>query len=200
MKYLFTLLMLACLLSPNFSKAQVKPSGPGTNLLPAPGPEPCETGDCGGGGGGGPQITGGIVFENNNQITDPTGDVLWLGYANNGYATGRSSVAGDLWFHYQNKTTTFSAFGGANTNDEVRSVVIRGAVNGVTFEFYDNSGGSKSDDWVSITFKQALPTNFSYYLSTLENSYEDAYAKVTFHYVNGLDGKVSLAKMYPIVL
>ncbi|MDN3548791.1 hypothetical protein [Mucilaginibacter aquaedulcis] len=76
-------------------------------------------------------------------------------------------------------------------NDEARSMALQGVTAGRTIQLYDSPDGSKSDDWVEILIKQDIHSFDLYELDTFEQSYEDAYVKVTYHAHNGLDGKVS---------
>jgi phosphatidylserine/phosphatidylglycerophosphate/cardiolipin synthase-like enzyme len=77
-------------------------------------------------------------------------------------------------------------------NDDARSMVLYDFPPDKVIFVYDDSGGSKSDDWTLIvpkrTIKQAT-------ISSFQTSYENADVRVCAHYVNGLDGKVSRVRI-----
>lgn len=91
-------------------------------------------------------------------------------------------------------------------NDEARSLAIRsdqGAYNlpvksRTKILLYDNPDGKTNDDWLEIVVKKqpkGIYPGDAYCISTLEKSYEDDYVKVVYNRDNGLNGKVSHAKV-----
>lgn len=113
----------------------------------------------------------------------------WL-FSNNGpsYYVAFLELSANTGQGFNQNLTTLN--GGAY-NDEARSAIFSGQVGGRTFKFFDSPSGSTSDDWTQVTFLKDIPANNSYYLWTFEANYEDDYVWVTYHHVNGLDGKVS---------
>lgn len=73
-------------------------------------------------------------------------------------------------------------------DDEVRSLTLYDVPAGSVLRLYDSSDGSRDDDWMEIIVKSRISKR---YLNTLEQSFEDAYLRVTYFSHNGLDGKVS---------
>jgi len=76
--------------------------------------------------------------------------------------------------------------------DEIRSVSLSGFRQGQYIYFYDSPTGNPTDDYCKIYVKSHLS---NYKIGTLEHSYSDSYVEVTFHHVNGLDGKVSAIEL-----
>lgn len=73
-------------------------------------------------------------------------------------------------------------------NDEARSLILHDVPGGRVIRLYDSPSGATDDDWVQIRVLQPVT---SYTIPTFENSFEDAFVRVTYHPDNGLDGKVS---------
>lgn len=90
-----------------------------------------------------------------------------------------------------NKTLRFKS-SGACDNDEARSLTMTMVPPGVVLELYDHPDCGTSDDWVSIETERAV---FRRTIDSLETSFADEDVTVTFHRKNGLDGKVSCAKV-----
>lgn len=74
-------------------------------------------------------------------------------------------------------------------NDEARSVQLSNVRPGAVIRFFDNSGGSTSDDWTEIRVHSRTPNN--YCIPTFEASYSTNFVTVTHHHHNGIDGKIS---------
>lgn len=75
------------------------------------------------------------------------------------------------------------------SNDEARSLVLLAAKPNLQIRLFDSPEAELSDDWVKVFVKQETGV---YCLPSLERTYEDEVVQVTYHHVNGLDGKVSL--------
>jgi phosphatidylserine/phosphatidylglycerophosphate/cardiolipin synthase-like enzyme len=74
-------------------------------------------------------------------------------------------------------------------NDEGRSVLLHDIPAGKVFRFYDDPNGAyQDDDWTEIVVKRAVSRK---YVSSFEQSWEDADLRVISHRDNGLDGKLS---------
>jgi hypothetical protein len=78
-------------------------------------------------------------------------------------------------------------------NDEARSAKFLEAKAGTTVAVYDDPNGGTGDDYTSIYVKKNIQT--PRVVGTFEANYEDEYLKVTFTRKNGLDGKVSSARI-----
>lgn len=75
------------------------------------------------------------------------------------------------------------------TNDEVRSVLLLDMEAGQKLTVYNHSAGLESKDFAEIEIKQNFKIKK---INSFENSFEDAFVKVTYHYFTGeLNGKVS---------
>ena len=77
-------------------------------------------------------------------------------------------------------------------NDEARSMVLYDFPPDKVIFVYDNSSGSKSDDWTLIVPKRTIRQAT---INSFQTSYENADVRVCAHYVNGLDGKVSRVRI-----
>jgi hypothetical protein len=89
---------------------------------------------------------------------------------------------------------TVTTVSGSSTfvNDEARSVIAYWVAPGTVLRLYDSPSCSTSDDWVSIkvkTLKKKLV------ISSFQQSVSGPDYEVAYHAVNGLDGKVSCAKV-----
>ena len=73
-------------------------------------------------------------------------------------------------------------------NDEARSAKLKWVKPGTKIYVYDSSKGDRDDDWAEIEVK-SLERDIT--LGTFEESYENERVKVTCHYRDNLDGKVS---------
>ncbi len=74
------------------------------------------------------------------------------------------------------------------TNDEASSVSLFNVRANAVICVFDDPDGTKYDDWTEIVVKcQAQKVC----IKSFEQTYEDKNVKVTFHCINGLDGKVS---------
>ncbi len=78
-------------------------------------------------------------------------------------------------------------------NDEARSAKILEAKAGTKITVYDDPSGGTGDDRTEIQVKKNIQT--PRIINTFEGSFEDEYLKVTFHRDNGLNGKVSSARI-----
>eukprot|EP01084_Bolivina_argentea_P283475 485513_1 len=81
-------------------------------------------------------------------------------------------------------------------NDETRSLTITKGLKGTIIKFYDSPDRKTDDDWVEIEIIKSfhLPITINSYQNY--NGAHDEYIKVTLHYDNGLDGKVSSCYIY----
>jgi hypothetical protein len=73
-------------------------------------------------------------------------------------------------------------------NDEARSLVLLDIPANTSLRFFDDPGGSRSDDWTEIEISQPISTLT---LNSFEESFQQAELVSIYHAVNGLDGKVS---------
>jgi hypothetical protein len=78
-------------------------------------------------------------------------------------------------------------------NDEARSAKIVIAKAGTTLTVYDDPNGGTGDDYTTIYVKQDILQ--PRVIGTFQSSFEDSFLKVTFKNHNGLDGKVSSARI-----
>jgi len=74
-------------------------------------------------------------------------------------------------------------------NDEARSLVLMDVKPGMQLRLFDDADADFSDDWVKVFVKQETGI---YCVPSFERTYEDDVVQVTYHQINGLDGKVSL--------
>lgn len=88
----------------------------------------------------------------------------------------------------------FKSDGFSCENDEARSLVLNDLPAGVSLELYDHPSCSRfeRDDWVVIRTLEAVESRV---ISTFESSSSDDEVMVTYHPINGLDGKVSCARV-----
>ncbi|MGH8624967.1 MAG: hypothetical protein ACREYC_06780 [Gammaproteobacteria bacterium] len=86
------------------------------------------------------------------------------------------------------------------TNDEARSLNMEWVAPGTTLRLFDNSGGSRDDDWAEIVVKEWAPMIV---VNSFNYSSDNPFVKVAYHAArpswwrreNGLDGKVSRAEL-----
>ncbi|EGR2797397.1 hypothetical protein DU976_16210 [Vibrio navarrensis] len=79
------------------------------------------------------------------------------------------------------------------TNDEARSLIMRETPAGTIIKIYDDPKMSTNDDYLIIRVKQDIIED--YVVGTFEESYSDESVDVTYKDHNGLDGKVSAARI-----
>ncbi|MDN3548790.1 hypothetical protein [Mucilaginibacter aquaedulcis] len=104
----------------------------------------------------------------------------------------------DKFIHdfFYNDSDQLTAADNLPQNDQARSLEFNGMLAGRSLIFFDSPSAETDDDWVEILIKKPIPATDVYRLDTFEQSYEDDYVKVTSHYHNGLDGKVSYLRTY----
>jgi hypothetical protein len=73
-------------------------------------------------------------------------------------------------------------------NDEARSAILFEATAGSIVTLLDDPDGSREDDWLEVVVKRDVA---ALEIPTLEASFENDDARVTYHRNNGLDGKAS---------
>ncbi|ATB30016.1 hypothetical protein MEBOL_003471 [Melittangium boletus DSM 14713] len=78
-------------------------------------------------------------------------------------------------------------------NDEARSAKILEAKAGTTITVYDDPNGGTGDDYTSIRVKKNIQS--PRVVGSFESSFSDEYLEVTFKRKNGLNGKVSSARI-----
>ncbi len=88
-------------------------------------------------------------------------------------------------------TTTFSGTS-AFVNDEARSAIMYWVAPNTVLRLYDSPSCSTSDDWVSIKVKTLRKRIV---IGSFQQSVSGPDYEVAYHAVNGLDGKVSCAKV-----
>ncbi|MCX5998735.1 MAG: hypothetical protein NTU41_03875 [Chloroflexi bacterium] len=93
-----------------------------------------------------------------------------------------SADTDDYW-HFKNHS---------GWNDEARSVKLKDVQAFTILTVYDDPEGGDGDDWTQIKVKEYC---YERVIGTFETSFEDSQVKVTYHSVNGLDGKISYAKV-----
>lgn len=77
-------------------------------------------------------------------------------------------------------------------NDETRSMVLTNFPSDKVIFVYDESGGSRGDDWAIIVPKRPITQTV---IGSFESSFENADVRVCTFYNNGLDGKVSRVRI-----
>lgn len=77
-------------------------------------------------------------------------------------------------------------------NDETRSMVLTNFPSDKVIFVYDESGGSRGDDWAIIVPKRPITQTV---IGSFEGSFENADVRVCTFYNNGLDGKVSRVRI-----
>ncbi len=92
----------------------------------------------------------------------------------------------------QTNSWNLTTSGAPVPNDEARSCILMDVSKGTVISVYDNSSGSTSDDYTTIT---ALENIVQLVISTFEQSFSSSQVVVTWNKHNGLDGKVSLIKV-----
>ena len=77
-------------------------------------------------------------------------------------------------------------------NDEARSATLLLAEAGTVVRLYDDPDCERGDDWIEITVLRNLGART---VGSFERSFADADLRVRYHRDNGLDGKVSCARI-----
>lgn len=90
------------------------------------------------------------------------------------------------------QTVNFQEDGFSCDNDEARSMVLTNVRAGFTIEVFDSPSCSTGDDWTRIVVKQNVA---SLVVGSFEQSISTAAATVAYFSDNGLDGKVSCARI-----
>jgi hypothetical protein len=100
---------------------------------------------------------------------------------------GTQDVAGNIPNAVPGQTFNFTQLGNLQ-NDQARSLILHEIPRGTVVRVFDNSSGSRLDDWAEIIVKRDLQRKV---IGTFERSFEDADVRVIYFKGNNLDGKVS---------
>jgi phosphatidylserine/phosphatidylglycerophosphate/cardiolipin synthase-like enzyme len=116
----------------------------------------------------------------------PVGPVLDLYEGNNG---SQNLVCSNRVSGLRTIVLTSDAY---CNNDEARSLVLTDFPTDKVIFVYDESGGSRGDDWAVIVPKRPISRAV---VGSFESSFETADLRVCTFYNNGLDGKVSRVRI-----